>query len=74
VVYDCLDEFRAKKKFVRHAAIFELNFERNVNAQFLSRIKGYRFEISATLRQLGRIDAPHTQNLEILTSLEQTQE
>jgi hypothetical protein len=32
------------------------------------------FEISATLRQLGWIDAPHTQNFEILKSLEQTQE
>jgi hypothetical protein len=31
-------------------------------------------DISATLRQLGGIDAPHTQNYEILKSLEQTQE
>jgi hypothetical protein len=29
------------------------------------RLKGYRFEISATLRQLGWIDTPHTQNFEI---------
>jgi hypothetical protein len=36
--------------------------------------RSYRFEISATLRQLGWIDAPHTQNIEILKSLEQTQE
>jgi hypothetical protein len=42
--------------------------------RFLSRLKSYRFEISATLRQLGWIDAPHTQNFEILESLEQTQE
>jgi hypothetical protein len=28
----------------------------------------------ATLRHLGWIDAPHTQNFEILKSLEQTQE
>jgi hypothetical protein len=28
----------------------------------------------ATLRQLGWINAPHTQNFEILNSLEQTQE
>jgi hypothetical protein len=31
----------------------------------LSHLKGYRFEISATLRQLGWIDAPHAQNFEI---------
>jgi hypothetical protein len=40
----------------------------------ISAVKGYRFEISVTLRQLGWIDAPHTQNFEILKSLEQTQE
>jgi hypothetical protein len=37
---------------------------RNLYRQYLSRLKGYRFEISATLRQLGWIDAPHTQNFE----------
>jgi hypothetical protein len=42
--------------------------------RYLSRLKGYRFEIAATLRHLGWIDAPHTQNFEILKSLEQTQE
>jgi hypothetical protein len=47
---------------------------RNLYRRYLSRLKGYRFEISATLRQLGWIDAPHTQNYEILKSLEQTQE
>jgi hypothetical protein len=35
---------------------------RNLYQRYLSRLKGYRFEISATLRQLGWIDAPHTQN------------
>jgi hypothetical protein len=47
---------------------------RNLCRRYLSRLKGYRFEISATLRQLAWIDAPHTQNFEILKSLEQTQE
>jgi hypothetical protein len=47
---------------------------RNLCRQYLSRLKGYRFEISANLRQLGWIDAPHTQNFENLESLEQTQE
>jgi hypothetical protein len=48
---------------------------RNLYRRYLSRLEGYRFEISATLRQfqLGWIDAPHTQNFEILKSLEQTQ-
>jgi hypothetical protein len=41
--------------------------------RYLSFLEGYRFEISATLRQLGWIDALHTQNFEILKSLEQTQ-
>jgi hypothetical protein len=47
---------------------------RNLCRQYLSGLKGYRFEISATLRQLGWIDTPHTKNFEILESLEQTQE
>jgi hypothetical protein len=47
---------------------------RNLYQRNLSRLKGYRFEISATLRQLNWIDAPHTQNFEILKSLEETQE
>jgi hypothetical protein len=47
---------------------------RNLCRRYLSRLEGYRFEISAILRQLGWIDAPHTQNFEILKSLEQTQE
>jgi hypothetical protein len=42
--------------------------------RYLSHPKGYRFEVSATLRQLGWIDVPHTQNIEILKFLEQTQE
>jgi hypothetical protein len=40
----------------------------------LSRLKGYRFDISATLRQLEWIDAPYAQNFVILKSLEQTKE
>jgi hypothetical protein len=50
------------------------SFGRNLYARYLSRLKGYRFEIPATLRHLGWIDAPHTKNSEILKSLEQTQE
>jgi hypothetical protein len=46
----------------------------NFYRQYLNRLKGYRFEISGIIRQLGWIDAPHTQNFEILKSLEQTQE
>jgi hypothetical protein len=42
--------------------------------RYLCRPKGYRFEILATLRQLGWIDALPTQNFEILKSLEKTQE
>jgi hypothetical protein len=51
-----------------------LGVGRNLYRRYLSRLKGYRFEILATLRQLGWIYAPHTQNFEILKSLEQTQE
>jgi hypothetical protein len=47
---------------------------RNLYRRYLSRLKSYSFEVSATLRQLGWIDAPHTQSFEILKSLEQTQE
>jgi hypothetical protein len=47
---------------------------RNLYRRYLSHLKGYIFEISATLRQLGWIDAPQTKNFEILKSLEQTQE
>jgi hypothetical protein len=47
---------------------------RNLCRRYLSRFKGYRFEILTTLRQLDWIDAPPTQNFEILKSLEQTQE
>jgi hypothetical protein len=47
---------------------------KNRKFSYLTRLHGYRFEILATLRQLGWIDAPHTQNFEILKSLEQTQE
>jgi hypothetical protein len=47
---------------------------RNLYRRYLSRLKSYRIEISTTLRQLGWIDAPPTQNFEILKSLEQTQE
>jgi hypothetical protein len=36
-----------------------------------SRLKGYRFEISAILHNLGWIDAPHSQNFGILISLEE---
>jgi hypothetical protein len=41
---------------------------------FFNRLKGCRFEILVTLRQLGWIDIPHTPNFEIFKSLEQTQE
>jgi hypothetical protein len=37
---------------------------RNLYLRYFSRLKGYRFEISATLHLLGWIDAPHTQNFE----------
>jgi hypothetical protein len=45
---------------------------RNLCRRYLSRLEGYIFEISATLHQMSWIDAPHTQNFEILKSLEQT--
>jgi hypothetical protein len=61
--FHVLGFFGAKKKSVCHALPL-----------LPSGLKGYRFEISAPLRQLGWIDAPHTQNFEILKSLEQTQE
>jgi hypothetical protein len=47
---------------------------RNLCRRYLSRLKGYRFEILAILRQLGWFEAPHTQTFEILKSLAQTQE
>jgi hypothetical protein len=37
-----------------------------------SHLKGYRIEILATLHHLDWINAPHTQNFEILKSLEET--
>jgi hypothetical protein len=39
-----------------------------VNRNWYRRLKGCRFEILATPRQLGWIDAPHTQNFEISKS------
>jgi hypothetical protein len=68
------NEFRAKKSFpsvTRRCLPF---VGRNLYRRYLSRLEGYRFEISAILRQLGWIEAPHTLNFEILKSLEQTQE
>jgi hypothetical protein len=65
---------KRKKISVCHAALPSSVVGRNLYRRYLSRLKGYTFEISATLRQLGWIDAPHTSNFEILKSLEQTQE
>jgi hypothetical protein len=42
--------------------------DRNLYRRYLSRLKGNRFDISATLRHLGWID------FEIMKYLEQTQE
>jgi hypothetical protein len=47
---------------------------RNLSFCLKDRLKDYRLKILATLRQLGWIDGPHTQNFEILKSVEQTQE
>jgi hypothetical protein len=47
-----------------------LGVGRNLYRRYLSRLKGYRFEILAILRQLSWIDAPHTQNFEIFKFLE----
>jgi hypothetical protein len=48
---------------------------RNLYRRYLSRLnKGNRFEFSTTLHYLEWIDAPHTQNFEILKALEKTQE
>jgi hypothetical protein len=62
------NEFRAneKKSTSRGVAVGG----RNLYRQYLSRFKSYKFEIPATLRQLGWIDAPHTQKFEIMKSLE----
>jgi hypothetical protein len=64
-----------KTKSVCHAALPSGRCRpvvgRNSYRRYLSRLRGYRFEISATLRKLGWIDAPQ---LRILKSLEQTQE
>jgi hypothetical protein len=82
-ILTCLDfsylknKFRAKNKFpsvTRCCRRCCPGVGRNLCRRYLSRLKGYRFEISSTLRHLGWIDAPHTQNFEILESLEQTQE
>jgi hypothetical protein len=59
-----------KKISVSHAAVVAQNLYR----RYLSRRKSYRFEFSATFHYMGWIDAPHTQNFEILKSLEKTQE
>jgi hypothetical protein len=63
-----------QKKFPSVTRRCCLGVGRNLCRRYLSRLKGYRFEISTIFRQLGWIDAPHTQNFEILKSLEQTQE
>jgi hypothetical protein len=70
------NKFRAKTNFRLSRGVADCRpvVGRNLYRRYLSRLKGYRFEISATLRKLGWIDAPHTQNFEILKSLEQTQE
>jgi hypothetical protein len=75
--YLCLkNKFRAIKKIpsVTRRCRCLPGVGRNLCRRYLSRLKGYRFVISAIFRHLGWIDAPHTQNFEILKSLEQTQE
>jgi hypothetical protein len=62
-----------KKKSVRHAA-GRPDVGQNLYRRYLSHLKGYRFEISATFCQLCSIETPHTQKFEILKSLEQTHE
>ena len=47
---------------------------RNLWVPYLSRLTCYKIQIFATLCHFGWIDAPHTQNFEILKSLEKTQE
>jgi hypothetical protein len=63
--------FACKKKygkFSRFRTFYALKtiLERKTNfrlsRRYLSRLKVYRFEISATFRQLDWMDAPHTQN------------
>jgi hypothetical protein len=66
------NKFKAKKKL--RLSRCRPGVGRNLCRRYISRLKSYRFEILATLRQLGWIDAPHNQNFEILKSLEQTQE
>jgi hypothetical protein len=68
------NEFRAKKIFPSVTRRCRPVVGRNLYRRYLSRLfKSYRFEILANLQQLGWIHAPHTQNFEILKSLEQTQ-
>jgi hypothetical protein len=74
------NEFRAKKQCpsvtrrCRSCRRCRPVVDRNLYRRYLSHLKGYRFEISANFRQLGWIDAPHTQTFEILKFPEQTQE
>jgi hypothetical protein len=60
------NEFRVKNNFPSVTRRCRPVVERNLYRLYLSRLRGYRFEISAILRQLGWIDAPYTQNFEIL--------
>jgi hypothetical protein len=60
-----LNEFRAKNYFPSVTRRCRPVVGRNLYRRYLSRLKGYRFEIWATLRRLGWIDAPHTQIFEI---------
>ena len=62
-----------KKKSVGHASL-PCIFWWNLYRRYLSRLKCYSIQISATLSHLCWIDVLHTQNFEILTSLEKTQE
>jgi hypothetical protein len=71
--FHVLGLFIPKKPFLSEK-IFPSVTRRNLSQRYLSRLKGYRFKISAALRHLGWIDAPHTHNFEIFKFLEQTQE
>jgi hypothetical protein len=68
------NKYRAKMNFPSVTRRCRPGVGRNLYRRYLSRRKGYRFEISAILRQLGWIVAHLTQSFEILKSLEQTQE
>jgi hypothetical protein len=67
-------EFYASKNQLSRGVAGVAGVVLNLYRRYLSRLKCYSIDITDTLHHLSWIDALHTQNLDILKSLEKTQE